>query len=70
MTPAALLRRLNRLATKRGWEIRERQARGSHLMVWLNGRSTVIARHPGDMPPGTLRKVLRDLQLTERDLEV
>jgi len=39
-------------------------------MLWLNGRSTVIARHAGDMPPGTFRKIMRDLELTERDLEI
>jgi predicted RNA binding protein YcfA (HicA-like mRNA interferase family) len=70
MRPAELLRRLRRLATKRGWELTEREAKGSHLVLWLNGRSTVVARHAGDMPPGTYRKVMRDLDLTERDLEV
>ena len=39
-------------------------------MLRLNGRSTIVARHAGDMPPGTFRKVLRDLGLTDRDLEV
>jgi predicted RNA binding protein YcfA (HicA-like mRNA interferase family) len=70
MTAADRLRRLRRLATRRGWEPIERKAKGSHLMLWLNGRSTVIARHAGDMPPGTFRKVMRDLDLTARDLEV
>ena len=36
----------------------------------LNGRTTVIAMHAGDMPPGTFRKVRKDLSLTEADLEV
>jgi predicted RNA binding protein YcfA (HicA-like mRNA interferase family) len=70
MRSAELLRRLRRLATKRGWELTEREAQGSHLMVRLNGRSTIIARHAGDMPTGTFRKVMRDLGLTDRDLEV
>ena len=39
-------------------------------MLWLNGRSTVIARHAGDMPSGIFHRVMRDLDLTERDLEV
>ena len=38
-------------------------------MLRLNGRTTVIARHPGDMPAGTFRKILKDLGLTEADLE-
>lgn len=70
MRAADLPRRLNRLATKRGWEIVEAQASGSHLKLRLNGRTTVIAMHPGDMPTGTMRKVLKDLGLTTSDLEV
>jgi predicted RNA binding protein YcfA (HicA-like mRNA interferase family) len=70
MKAANLLRRLHRLATKRGWEIVETQGGGSHLKLRLNGRTTVIAMHPGEMPQGTFRKVLRDLGLTTSDLEV
>jgi predicted RNA binding protein YcfA (HicA-like mRNA interferase family) len=39
----------------------ERQAAGSHE-IWFNavtGRYTTIPNHPGDMPEGTLRAVLR-----------
>jgi predicted RNA binding protein YcfA (HicA-like mRNA interferase family) len=70
MKAADLLRRLHRLATTRGWEIVETQGAGSHLKIRLNGRTTVIAMHRADMPGGTFRKVLRDLGLTEKDLEV
>ena len=70
MKAADLLRRLHRLATKRGWELVETQGAGSHLKLRLNRRTTVIAMHPGDMPPGTLRKVLKDLGLSVADLEV
>jgi predicted RNA binding protein YcfA (HicA-like mRNA interferase family) len=70
MRPVDLLRRINRLATRRGWGIVETQGAGSHLKVRLNGKTTVIAMHRTDMPPGTFRKVLKDLGLTEEDLEV
>lgn len=70
MTPADLRRRLNRLATKRGWEIVEAQGSGSHLKVRLNGKLTIIAMHRTEMPSGTFRKVLKDLDLTMKDLEV
>jgi predicted RNA binding protein YcfA (HicA-like mRNA interferase family) len=70
MKSADLRRRLNRLATRRGWEIIETLGSGSHLKVRLNGKTTVIAMHRSDMPPGTFRKVLRDLGLTVEDLEV
>jgi predicted RNA binding protein YcfA (HicA-like mRNA interferase family) len=70
MKAADLLRRLRRLATRRGWEFVETQGAGSHLKVRLRGRTTVIAMHRADMPGGTYRKVLKDLDLTENDLEV
>lgn len=70
MKSADLQRRRNRLAIGRGWEIVETQESGSHLKVRLNGRTTVIAMHRTDMPPGTFRKVLKDLDLTMEDLEV
>ena len=68
--PAELLRRLNRLATKRGWDIVETNTAGSHVKLRLNGKTTVIAMHRDDLPTGTFRKILKDLGLTERDLEV
>jgi hypothetical protein len=69
MKPADLIRRIRRLATKRQWTLVEREGQGAHLKVWLNGRLTIISRHRGEMRPGTFRKVLSDLGLTERDLE-
>lgn len=69
MKPADLLRRINCLATRRGLPIAVSEG-GNHTRVRLNGRNTVIGRHPGDMPPGTFRKVLKDLGLTAADLEV
>ena len=39
----------------------DRQAAGSHE-IWYNetsGRYTTIPNHPGDMPEGTLRAILR-----------
>jgi len=67
--PADLLRRLRRLATKRGWMIEVSEG-GNHTKVRLDGRTTVVARHPVDLRPGTLRKVLKDLGLAETDLEI
>jgi predicted RNA binding protein YcfA (HicA-like mRNA interferase family) len=67
---AGLLRRPNRLATRRGWDIIETRGAGSHLKVRLNGKTTVIAMHRTDMPSGTFRKILKDLSLTVEDLEV
>jgi predicted RNA binding protein YcfA (HicA-like mRNA interferase family) len=39
----------------------DRQARGSHE-IWRHqssGRKTTVPRHPGDIPEGTLRAILR-----------
>lgn len=45
---------------KLGFEF-DRQAAGSHE-IWFNpqsGRFTTIPNHPGDMPEGTLRAILK-----------
>lgn len=44
----------------------DRQAAGSHE-IWHNpttGRYTTIPNHPGDLPEGTLRAILRQAALT------
>jgi predicted RNA binding protein YcfA (HicA-like mRNA interferase family) len=54
-----------------GFEFR-RQAAGSHE-IWANpltGKFTTIPNHPGDMPEGTLRAILREAGIDpERFLE-
>jgi predicted RNA binding protein YcfA (HicA-like mRNA interferase family) len=69
MKANTLVRKMRRLASKRGWALREAAGKGSHRKIWLNGRFTVIPMHAGDMPRGTLRAILRDLDVTEEDLE-
>ena len=62
-----LTRKLRRL----GIEFR-RQARGSHEIWWDPKRTlyTIIPNHPRkDIKKKTLAAILRDLGLTERDLE-
>lgn len=57
-------RRLRRL----GFEF-DRQAKGSHE-IWRrasDGRKTTLPHHPGDLPEGTLRAVLRQGGLTPED---
>lgn len=44
----------------------DRQAAGSHE-IWFNptkDRFTTIPNHPGDMPEGTLRAILRQADVT------
>lgn len=65
MTYRELTRKLRRL----GCEL-YRQAAGSHEIWWCprTGRRATIPRHKGDIPAGTLRRILRDLELTEQEL--
>ncbi|RMF17380.1 MAG: type II toxin-antitoxin system HicA family toxin [Candidatus Dadabacteria bacterium] len=56
-----IIKRLKRL----GFEF-ERHAAGSHE-IWYNPTSeryTTIPNHPGDMPEGTLRAILRQAGVT------
>jgi predicted RNA binding protein YcfA (HicA-like mRNA interferase family) len=69
MKSADLLRRLNRLATKRGWDIETAEG-GGHTKVWFNGRRSTVPRHAADLKTGTFRGVLKQLGLTEADLEI
>ncbi len=47
----------------------DRQARGSHE-IWFNpitNRYTTIPNHPGDMPEGTLRAILKQAGISPED---
>ncbi len=66
MTYRELTRKLRHL----GCELK-RQSKGSHE-VWHNpdgNRSAVIPRHPGDLPAGTLRAILKGLAITRDKLD-
>ena len=66
--PADLIRRLRRLATKRGWNVVVQEG-GSHTKVTLNGRQTTVPRHPADLGTGLFHAILKQLGLTRADLE-
>ena len=47
----------------------DRQAAGSHE-IWYNeqtDRYTTVPNHPGDMPEGTLRAILRQADISQDD---
>jgi predicted RNA binding protein YcfA (HicA-like mRNA interferase family) len=69
MRSADLLRRLHRLATRRGWLI-EISEGSNHTKVNLNGRRSTVPRHATDLKTGTLRGILKQLGVTEKDLEI
>ena len=69
MNGIMLLRALRRLASRRGWVIEVRAGKGSHMRVILNGLMTVVPQHRADLKRGTFRAILKQLALTETDLE-
>ena len=43
----------------------EKRQSGSHkILRHPDGRQTYVAMHPGDIPEGTLRKILKQAKLT------
>lgn len=69
MKAAELLAILRRRSTKLDVPHSERAGKGGHLFVRHGGKTTVIPMHRGDIKVGTYRAILRDLGLTETDLE-
>jgi len=68
MKAAELLRRLRRLANRRGWDFSISEG-GNHTKVRINGKQTVVPRHPSDLKTGTLRGILKQIDVTPDDLE-
>lgn len=49
---------------------REGKGRGSHIrLTHSDGRWTQVAVHPGSIPLGTLRKIIRQTEITENQLK-
>lgn len=49
---------------------REGKGKGSHIrLTHPDGRWTQVAVHPGPVPAGTLRKITRQTELTDKDLK-
>lgn len=67
-TPDEFLRRLRRLARRRGLELVEEPGEGSHRKVRLGAHRTVIPMHGRDIPTGAWRAILKQLGLTPDDL--
>jgi predicted RNA binding protein YcfA (HicA-like mRNA interferase family) len=43
---------------------------GSHVVLrHADGRQTYVAMHPGDIPTGTFRSILKQAGLTEEDFK-
>jgi hypothetical protein len=60
MKPAELLRRLRRLAARRGLDFATLEGR-NHPKVRVAGRRSVVGRHLVDLKTGTLHGILKQL---------
>jgi mRNA interferase HicA len=72
MTRDELIRRLRRLARKRGvaFEVDREHGKGSHWMVRFGSVSQPVPQAGGrDLAKGTLRAILHGFGLKPRDLE-
>ena len=68
MKPPELLRRLRRVAAKRGLDLEMTQG-SNHTKVTLGGRRSVVGRHPTDLKTGTFLGILKQLGVTPEDIE-
>jgi hypothetical protein len=68
MKPAELLRRLRRLAARRGLDFAISEGK-NHTKVTLAGRRSVVGRHPTDLKTGTSRGILKQLGLKPEEIE-
>ena len=68
MKPAELLRRLRRLAARRGLDFEISEGK-NHTKVTLAGRRSVIGRRPADLKTGTLHAILKPLGLKPEEIE-
>ena len=66
MTYTELIRKLRSLGCQF-----KRQSKGSHE-IWHNprvNRSATIPHHSGDIPEGTLRAILKQLEISREEIE-
>ena len=71
MTGNELLRRLRQLGRERGVVVRfdQERGKGSHGTLYFGNRFTVLKDRRDEIRPGLLHAMLRQLGLTERDLQ-
>ena len=71
MTGDQLLRRLRRLARRRGVDLRyePRRGKGSHGQLWLGDRRTVMKNPRKEIGRGLLRSMLADLGVDPDELD-
>lgn len=68
MKPGELLRRLRRLAARRGLDFEIFEGK-NHTKIALDGQRSVVGRHSADLKTGTLHAILRQLGLKPEEIE-
>lgn len=70
MKGSEFLRRLQRMARRRGWQFEWRpdRGKGSHGLLIVNGRRTIIPDLKAEVKKGTFHRALSDLGITAEDL--
>ena len=68
MKPAELLRRLRRLAAKRGLDLEISEGK-NHTKITIADRRSVMGRHSTDLKTGTLHGILKQLGLGPDEIE-
>ncbi len=62
--PQKLVTFLEKLAFKKG------KGKGSHIrLTHPDGRWTQVAVHPGPVPEGTLKKIIKEAEITDEQLK-
>jgi hypothetical protein len=71
MTGNEFLRRLKRLARRRGVEIEidETRGKGSHAKIWFGDRATTLKDRRAEIGKGLLADICRQLGIRLEDLE-
>jgi mRNA interferase HicA len=70
MTAQEFLRRLRKLSRKRGLDLTVNASRGKgdHSRLTLGGRVSYLPGIRGEIRPGTMRAICRQLGIKEKDL--
>ena len=68
MKSAEFLRKIKKAAKVRGVEFEIFPAKGSHHKIRVGNKTSILPMHAKELPTGTYRKILKDLDLTEEEL--
>jgi len=68
MKAQELLRRLRKLARKRGLEIIEAPGRGDHWRIYFGDRRSELPGKRGEIKPNTFRAICKQLGIKPEDL--